>query len=121
MVETTFAGLCAVTSQFNQLISECNKDYSSGNEETDDFDDDWKRMNENSTVKKSSPWIYHTAYELKGLPHAGLYKTYGGGGYVKDLIGTAKHAKGTKYLLNCILHSPSVLPGILVVNFGQFS
>ena len=84
-------------SEVNQLFTECNEDFSSGNEETGDFDDDWKEINENTTVKKSSPWVYHTAYELKGLPHAGRYKTYGGGGYVKDLIGTPKHAKGKNH------------------------
>ena len=93
-VVPTFLGLCTLPSRVTKLFTECNEDFSSHNEETSDFHENWKELPTNSTIKRSSPWIHHTAFELRGLSHTGKYTAYGGGGYVKDLIGTVKHAKG---------------------------
>ena len=89
-----FLGLCTLPSRVTKLFTECNEDFSSHNEETSDFHENWKELPMNSTIRRSSPWIHHTALELRGLSHTGKYTAYGGGGYVKDLIGTVKHAKG---------------------------
>ena len=87
-------GLCALPSRVTKIFTECNEDFSTANEEVSDFRENWTELTTNSTIKRSSPWIHHTAFELRGLSHTGKYTTYGGGGYVKDLIGTVKHAKG---------------------------
>ena len=89
-----FAGLCSLPSRVTKIFTECNEDFSTANEEASDFHENWTELTTNNTLKRSSPWIHHTAFKLRGLSHTGKYSTYGGGGYVKDLIGTVKHAKG---------------------------
>ena len=79
------------------LFSDCAMSYGISNEDTGDYLENWKEVPPNYTEshKLNSPWRYRGFAELDGMPYAGTLSVYGGGGYVRDLIGTSKMAENS--------------------------
>ncbi len=76
------------------LFHQCNVDYAITEEDDNHFYTNWQKIpsNVSNNLSFNSPWRFRSTVDLDGVPSAGKYNMYGGGGYVKDLLGTAKHA-----------------------------
>ncbi|XP_070581325.1 polycystin-1-like protein 2 [Ptychodera flava] len=99
---------CDIEDPMDSVIFNCTTDYKIySNEETRHFDIGWTSLNltgvnlTSFTSEVNSPWIYHTASELNGLPVLGHQTLYGGGGYIATLETTMeKSHELVSYLRN---------------------
>ena len=63
----------------------CNAAYDTDHEDKDDYETGWATMNESrkdllTEKEKKSPWVYQSAWKLKGTPFWGMFASYWGGG-----------------------------------------
>ncbi|XP_077980091.1 polycystin-1-like protein 2 [Glandiceps talaboti] len=97
---TTFKdkNTCDILSPMDTVINECSVEYEIyDTEQTDNFGVAWTPLDSNTTsfddnVNDTSPWLYHDAMELNGLPVWGEYNLYGGGGYIATLETTRERS-----------------------------
>ncbi|XP_022109894.1 polycystic kidney disease protein 1-like 2 [Acanthaster planci] len=79
-------GLCDVHESFEEIVPECNEEYSLFNEDTADYGRAWQTVNDSDETAES--YRYIPASELEGYPFLGKHALYGGGGYVVVVDGS---------------------------------
>ena len=78
------------------LVGRCSLPYSFDNEDEGYYEEGWVPMNKSKVEKVrndkwfKSPWSYKTAWQLKGTPYWGYFKTYWAGGMSRAFISHKK-------------------------------
>ena len=79
-----FSGNCAIHSALKKLFYTCSALYTWEKEDEKAYLPGWVAVNESmqEELKKDpkSPWVWRSAWELKGTPYWGAFNTYWGGG-----------------------------------------
>ncbi|XP_047736408.1 polycystic kidney disease protein 1-like 2 [Hyalella azteca] len=78
---------CQTQSEMGNVSKHCNVEYSDDTEDRGRYRAGWL-PNAGSPTPFNSPWAYRTMGQLKGAPVVGRLNTYGGGGFVVDLVGS---------------------------------
>ena len=86
-----FLDSCDMLPQLEEMLIECNEDYSLFTEEDRNFTAEWTidmLNNETDVDSFNMSFKFQSMFDLRGIPYWGLMNTYGGGGYVDILYFT---------------------------------
>jgi polycystin 1L2 len=94
-------------SQFANIITECEADYSASTEEQQSFNPSWSSVY-NSTIGSwtnytssiTNAFLYNDSNQLDTYSYIGEHGTYGAGGYVYEFRGKMSEMLGNVSLLN---------------------
>lgn len=77
---------CQLSPFQRNIFNACTPYYSWTSEERGAYVNNWKHFNYSKEIekakKKHDPWVWQSAWDLKGTPYWGLFATYWGGGEV---------------------------------------
>ncbi|XP_067671787.1 polycystin-1-like protein 2 [Haliotis asinina] len=76
---------CTPHSPLNRLITTCIAEYGWTNYDDRSYNVSWTPLNTSIVNNLGEPWHYQGVSKLNGIPLAGYFATYGGGGYVAVL------------------------------------
>lgn len=79
-----FIGNCAIHPALESHVYSCSALYSWEKEDESPYLPGWVAANETMQEElkkdKTSPWVWRSAWDLKGTPYWGAFSTYWGGG-----------------------------------------
>ncbi|XP_078693718.1 polycystin-2-like [Branchiostoma floridae x Branchiostoma belcheri] len=108
-------GQCRTPATMAAIVSECNVEYSTSNEDRGNYGENWTNMTSNTSAENTY-WRYFTQTSYFDPPLYGHLAVYWGGGYVVDL-GTSKE-EGERIV--SYLHRHDWLDSDDVLFSGQF-
>ncbi|XP_031568814.1 polycystin-1-like [Actinia tenebrosa] len=82
-------GNCVIHPVLEKHVYSCSAKYSWEKEDESPYLPGWVAVNETMQEElkkdKKSPWVWRSAWDLKGTPYWGIFNTYWGGGYVANV------------------------------------